>query len=285
LKQGDHIKVTASKYPFPTVCADKQSTDWFHAISRTLKWNERERQKSFVMVEEGPAKVPSLKRVSNPPTGLDGIDGKKSSLDEEDEEDEDVEEEKFDIDDSSNPSSTTNSAAPSTQHTPASSRVQSKGNLSMTTMDYASSESSVMTNKDSNSEIDLEINGARDNIHSPNSLLHTSKPQIPNNRDFDLMLTPRPTETAHPQSPPQNRHNHHVHHVHHAHHAQHLQAPSSRFAPIGVLDHVPGIARGRQNHHHQPVHRSSRSVGFPTRNRAFACWGQDESDSNTDSEI
>ena len=46
LKQGDHIKVTASKYPFPTVCADKQSTDWFQAISRTLKWNERERQKS-----------------------------------------------------------------------------------------------------------------------------------------------------------------------------------------------------------------------------------------------
>ena len=54
--EGDHIKVTASKYPFPTVCADKQSTDWFHAISRTLKWNERERQKSFVVVEEGPVK-------------------------------------------------------------------------------------------------------------------------------------------------------------------------------------------------------------------------------------
>ncbi|KAH9818392.1 ATP-NAD kinase-like domain-containing protein, partial [Melampsora americana] len=47
LRQGDHIKVTASAYPFPTVCADNQSTDWFHAISRTLKWNERERQKSF----------------------------------------------------------------------------------------------------------------------------------------------------------------------------------------------------------------------------------------------
>ncbi|GAA97736.1 uncharacterized protein L969DRAFT_80409 [Mixia osmundae IAM 14324] len=52
LRQGDHIKVTASQYPFPTVCADKQSTDWFHAIGRTLKWNERQRQKSFVVVEE-----------------------------------------------------------------------------------------------------------------------------------------------------------------------------------------------------------------------------------------
>jgi NAD+ kinase len=48
--EGDHIKVTASQYPFPTVCADNQSTDWFHSISRTLKWNERERQKSFVVV-------------------------------------------------------------------------------------------------------------------------------------------------------------------------------------------------------------------------------------------
>jgi NAD+ kinase len=53
--EGDHIKVTASKYPFPTVCADRSSTDWFQSISRTLKWNERERQKSFVVVEENPA--------------------------------------------------------------------------------------------------------------------------------------------------------------------------------------------------------------------------------------
>ncbi|GAA5850628.1 hypothetical protein JCM8547_001935 [Rhodosporidiobolus lusitaniae] len=59
LKQGDHIKVTASPYPFPTVCADKQSTDWFHSIARTLKWNERQRQKSFVILEEGRKKPSS----------------------------------------------------------------------------------------------------------------------------------------------------------------------------------------------------------------------------------
>ncbi|KDN47560.1 hypothetical protein K437DRAFT_255837 [Tilletiaria anomala UBC 951] len=52
LKQGDHIKVSASRYPFPTVCAENQSIDWFRSISRTLKWNERQRQKSFVVVEE-----------------------------------------------------------------------------------------------------------------------------------------------------------------------------------------------------------------------------------------
>lgn len=55
LRQGDHIKVTASAYPFPTVCGTSQSIDWFHAISRTLKWNERERQKSFVVIEEDQA--------------------------------------------------------------------------------------------------------------------------------------------------------------------------------------------------------------------------------------
>ncbi len=52
LKQGDHIKVSASRYPFPTVCAQNQSIDWFESISRTLKWNQRQRQKSFVVVEE-----------------------------------------------------------------------------------------------------------------------------------------------------------------------------------------------------------------------------------------
>lgn len=49
-KEGDHIKVTASAYPFPTVCADKQSNDWFHSISRTLRWNERKKQSSFVIL-------------------------------------------------------------------------------------------------------------------------------------------------------------------------------------------------------------------------------------------
>ena len=95
--EGDHIKVTASKYPFPTVCADKQSTDWFHAISRTLKWNERERQKSFVVVEESPSKPRTTDR-----TGTEDSLSKEENeeLDEEDEVSDD-EDAKFDIDDSS----------------------------------------------------------------------------------------------------------------------------------------------------------------------------------------
>lgn len=102
------------------MCADKQSTDWFHSISRTLKWNERERQKSFVVVEEGPAQprkrtkrgTPEQLKVVNPPTP-------EATVEDEDEDEDEVsdeEEEGFDIDDSSpeaeaNPPQLANGAA------------------------------------------------------------------------------------------------------------------------------------------------------------------------------
>lgn len=133
LKQGDHIKVTASKYPFPTVCADKQSTDWFHAIQRTLRWNEREKQKSFVVIEEPRAPKPLqpprplrapmasapklslntgdeaeiLESREGPEQMADGREGGGSAITDEDqgepeklkeEEEEEEEDEKFDID-------------------------------------------------------------------------------------------------------------------------------------------------------------------------------------------
>ncbi|KAK7035247.1 hypothetical protein VNI00_012014 [Paramarasmius palmivorus] len=108
LKQGDHIKVTASKYPFPTVCADKQSTDWFHAISRTLKWNERERQKSFVVVEEGPeSKTKRRKKRSASQQTRTPVTSEETLDDEEEDEVTDEEDDKFDIDDSSPEAGTT----------------------------------------------------------------------------------------------------------------------------------------------------------------------------------
>ena len=107
IPEGDHIKVTASKYPFPTVCADKASPDWFNAISRTLRWNEREKQKSFVVVEED--NEPAVKKQSDrkqaeenmksPPrserTVPEHVDEKEGDGDESDDEDE---EEDYDID-------------------------------------------------------------------------------------------------------------------------------------------------------------------------------------------
>ncbi|KAF8332048.1 uncharacterized protein EI90DRAFT_3123125 [Cantharellus anzutake] len=120
LKQGDHIKVTASKYPFPTVCADKQSTDWFHAISRTLKWNERERQKSFVVVEEGPTPARRQSTVDSSTGGTDDERSEYIPVDEEDELDEDGEEDEFDIDDLSGEASSkeaTDETSPSPHET------------------------------------------------------------------------------------------------------------------------------------------------------------------------
>ncbi|EKM54012.1 uncharacterized protein PHACADRAFT_257583 [Phanerochaete carnosa HHB-10118-sp] len=99
LKQGDHIKVTASKYPFPTVCSISQSTDWFQSISRTLKWNERERQKSFVVVEESPVKKRHRRRSSSQSTA--SADAPEEAIEDEEDttEEENEEDEKFDIDD------------------------------------------------------------------------------------------------------------------------------------------------------------------------------------------
>jgi NAD+ kinase len=115
--EGDHIKVTASKYPFPTVCADKQSTDWFHAISRTLKWNERERQKSFVVVEEDPDKPKRRKKrgtgateqAADSDATVERVEPILSD-EEEDEVSDEEEDDKFDIDDSAAESDATTNA-------------------------------------------------------------------------------------------------------------------------------------------------------------------------------
>ncbi|KAH8156003.1 hypothetical protein CIB48_g12244, partial [Xylaria polymorpha] len=39
LRQGDHVTITASQYPFPTVM--RSNTEWFDSVSRTLQWNTR----------------------------------------------------------------------------------------------------------------------------------------------------------------------------------------------------------------------------------------------------
>ncbi|KAK7514104.1 NAD kinase associated with ferric reductase [Phyllosticta citriasiana] len=39
LRQGDHVTIAASQYPFPTVLS--QPTEWFDSLSRTLRWNTR----------------------------------------------------------------------------------------------------------------------------------------------------------------------------------------------------------------------------------------------------
>ncbi|KAI1166873.1 ATP-NAD kinase [Nemania serpens] len=46
LRPGDHVIITASQYPFPTVM--RKNTEWFDSVSRTLQWNTRAAtQKAF----------------------------------------------------------------------------------------------------------------------------------------------------------------------------------------------------------------------------------------------
>ena len=47
LKQGDHVTIAASQYPFPTVKSARREGEWFESVSRTLRWNVREVQKGW----------------------------------------------------------------------------------------------------------------------------------------------------------------------------------------------------------------------------------------------
>lgn len=48
LKPGDYVTISASRFPFPTVLPlDRKKEDWVDSISRTLNWNNRQRQKAF----------------------------------------------------------------------------------------------------------------------------------------------------------------------------------------------------------------------------------------------
>ncbi|KAJ6558565.1 ATP-NAD kinase-like domain-containing protein [Mycena vulgaris] len=268
LKQGDHIKVTASKFPFPTVCADNQSTDWFQAISRTLKWNERERQKSFVVVEEdGPAK-PKERRTKHAehraPVMSEAVE--EGLEDEEDEVSDEEEEDKFDIDDSSPEAAAAASALVTQQtaeeealgrqkaqeliaddrlHKLAASALKKERSRSAKSRSrsgtragarHPTSPRHVEFDLGRSSSIDstdsgvvADQDGTRDHINAPRPM--SGKSRIPKDRDIDADTVKTPT----------------------------------------VANLVYGRGRG---------HSRSRSAENANGHRAFAVWGHDESDSN-----
>jgi NAD+ kinase len=54
LKQGDHVTIAASQYPFPTVVSS--GSEWFDSVSRQLRWNTRgAMQKGWDGAEENKA--------------------------------------------------------------------------------------------------------------------------------------------------------------------------------------------------------------------------------------
>ncbi|KAF9484485.1 ATP-NAD kinase [Pholiota conissans] len=289
LKQGDHIKVTASKYPFPTVCADKQSTDWFHSISRTLKWNERERQKSFVVVEEdAPKPTKQIKRkipmdrlvsLQNPDETIEDEEDEVSDDDEGEEE-----EDKFDIDDSS----------PEAESSHQSRTKESSEDVS----------ASASTNESQVAEIKpLAVPLLSKRRAKSRSRSH-SRPR-PSHSGVDS-----PSRYAVPPPHPRNVSPRHVGFDLNSAQSSASSSPDSLVsyaAQQGIRDelHVPRHLSGRSRipkdrdvdleavktptpgtlvHRRSRGHSRSRSVEQPER-RAFAVWGHDETDSNnSDSE-
>lgn len=278
--EGDHIKVTASKYPFPTVCADKQSTDWFHAISRTLKWNERERQKSFVVVEEeGPPKPVKRRKRSgtfsdpksrNPQMVEESPDEEEDLSDEE--EDDDEEEDKYDIDDSSPEAEVETIVSPNGQektpekHSPlrpqpspihkrkSKSRSRSRPPSSYSGVDSPSRFVSPAPHPPDVSprHVGFQLSGPRNSVSSsPDSLVHAAQQGT-----RDDLHGPRPSSAR--SRIPKDRD---------------LDFESAKTPTANSLVH--GRGRGDSRSRSSETHE----------HRAFAVWGHDESDSNaSDSE-
>jgi NAD+ kinase len=252
ITEGDHIKITASQFPFPTVCADKQSTDWFHSISRTLKWNERERQKSFVVVEEGPTKE-ERKHPRHKPVGHElAPSATKGVTDEEDEvsdEDGSSEEEKFDIDDLSENNTVASISSGSVGSGSRSSLVTSPSHVA------ASRAAEALMGMSPNAHAKARAksrsrSGVRSGVDSPNR--YASVPQ---------------------------RQSHGHGHVQWA-----ASVPASAKASASLTEGAlevrtpTNIAHGLRTRSRSP----GTSIVHPHQHpRAFAVWGQDESDSNS----
>ncbi|CAE6474216.1 unnamed protein product [Rhizoctonia solani] len=283
LKPGDHIKVTASKYPFPTVCNDKQSTDWFHSISRTFKWNERERQKSFVMVEED---APSQSQA-------------QAQKKEEDEEEE--EEEKYDIDDSS-PEAATTTAATNTPSVPEQEK-EGRGKGAAAVAARAINKDNIVESHFTNkSGYDSPDRFRVPHPHPPKvHFRHTVEgaPQVqqygtPKSQDgptsgFQDGPTPR-SQDANPDVQTPRPGDTHTRDTQVQAQTQTPAVTQTQHASI-ERDGRPHSAGIQHHHHHSPhyphssrshrEHRDRAPSTAPPDRRAFAVWGQDESDSNT----
>jgi len=283
LRQGDHIKITASQYPFPTVCADRQSTDWFHSISRTLKWNERERQKSFVVVEEGPEK-PTLKKkhsLADGPSAGTAEEYAEAGIEEDDTDEEEEGEEGFDITDSS-PEAALKQQDAKPAHTgdnAINGRHKSDDTISPSLKrktDAATHHRSHFSTRTMRHHLRSKSTGSaiRFDVHTPNRFAKPRPDPLP---EIDFGISPTNSESSA------------------------SSVSSSGFGspgddPYGVKS-PPSTGRGRfwrdrehvesmktptvkDSSHGRRSQSNSRPPSSDHHPRAFAVWGQDESDSN-----
>ncbi|KAJ6603103.1 hypothetical protein B0H10DRAFT_2079356 [Mycena sp. CBHHK59/15] len=281
LKQGDHIKVTASKFPFPTVCADNQSTDWFQAISRTLKWNERERQKSFVVVEEdGPTKP---KKRSKHASGASERGAKTPEVveeliedEEEDEVSDEEEEDKFDIDDSSPEAAAAASASALVTKPTAEEEALGRQKARETVADERLHRltASALRKERSRSAKSRSRSRSSGTRAAPDASSRTQRQpgSPPRHVEFDLNR-PRADSPDSGLADDQDGARDHIH-------VPHSMSGKSRIPKDRDIDAdtvktptVANLVYGRSRGH-------SRSRSAENGHRAFAVWGQDESDSN-----
>ena len=262
--------MTASKYPFPTVCADKQSTDWFSAISRTLNWNQRERQKSFMMVEESAKKKPSRRRSSTPgKTVAIGKVAEEEEVVEEDDEDEE-EDGKFDIDDLSGTDAETKTGLvkPSPAPMPERDREQHDAEVAAEALSNGNLHPS---------RVAFSKSGIDSGVDSPTRFMGPlPHPPKLSTRHVQWSNGGAPNQTvtgdADP-SPATSRPSH-----------QHIRGKQSRDRVESAADAVKSPTLhghlGRGTIVSDRRGRSKSRDAQDTGRRAFAVWGRDESDSN-----
>jgi NAD+ kinase len=269
LTEGDHVTVTASQYPFPTVCADKQSTDWFSSISRTLNWNQREKQKSFVMVEESTKKKASRRRSVTPGKTEAASRATEEEIEEEGDEEED-EDDKFDIDDLSETDTEANNGPVAPRNIPRAERAWEQHNAEVAA--EALSKGNIYPNR-----VAFSKSGSESGVDSPSRFMgpppHPPKISTRHVQWTDGESTD-PTTSGHggPGSA--------------ALRPSHSQHPGKPAKDKDRVEHGDGakpsshghLARGAVVGHHRGRSRSkdTQDVG----RRAFAVWGYDESDSN-----
>jgi NAD+ kinase len=78
LRQGDHVSIQASQYPFPTVVSG--GSEWFDSISRTLRWNTRGAMQKGWHGEDGVDSIDGNLPAEGKPEHWD-IDTEESNID------------------------------------------------------------------------------------------------------------------------------------------------------------------------------------------------------------
>lgn len=296
--EGDHITVTASKYPFPTVCAESQSRDWFHSISRTLKWNERERQKSFVVVEESATKsrksstegkqkdTATTPRYQDVPK--DNGDAGEGDLDEEDEVS-DEEDEKFDIDDLSSTETGSPTSSDPAKISPQEAELGKEKIREQTQVENAAR---LLAQGNPYLSMTSPNSGLKSGVDSPDRFVgpHPHPPRVSPRHvqflaDSNSSSSSSIAAMADPQRGDQGERDD-IHGPRSAHFSTRVRIPRDRDVEGESLK-TPTPVDGPSRHRLRARASRSRSRDRSRdAHRAFAVWGQDESDSAaSDSEI